>query len=211
MFRIEDPQMLKAELDAFAVPMFAIDRKSRSANFRYVCLNAAHERRSGLRSQDVCGIRPEDLLPANEAGKTLKRCKRCARTGALQCYREELHFNGRSGLWDTTLQFVPLASGGERVIGTSMPVDLDIEGRALSDAEFFTLQARLHSGNLQHVIDQLAARSDLPSDIASCLPMVGGICGALLRVIEDARLSIARSRSAAASAGAPPGRVAHHA
>jgi PAS domain S-box-containing protein len=94
-----------------------------SGEFRFAGLNPAHERLTGLRSEDIKGKSPEQVLPAAAAAAVSANYARCVQAGTSISYEECLPFRGEESWWLTTL--TPLFDVQSRIYqltGTSINI-----------------------------------------------------------------------------------------
>ena len=94
--------------------------------FRYAGLNATHERLTGLRSENIGGKRPEDLIPAIPADVVegiRRNYEACRVSAAVYAYEEMVPFEGSETWWLTRLSpLVDEAGRVYRIIGTSTDI-----------------------------------------------------------------------------------------
>jgi signal transduction histidine kinase len=83
-------------------------------HFVFEGLNPAHERATGLRSEDLAGRRPQDALDPVTAARVLARYKQCAREGRTITYFENLNLPSGITDWETTL--TPVVDDSGRVV-----------------------------------------------------------------------------------------------
>ena len=106
-------------IDAALFVMEVVDGK----DFRFLGLNPAHERLTGLRSEDVRGKRPSEFLPPAMAEAVSANYRRCLEAGTTIEYEEVLPFQGRDSWWRTRLIPVPGADGSvATIIGASIHI-----------------------------------------------------------------------------------------
>ncbi len=94
-----------------------------SGEFRFADLNPAHERLTGLRSEDIKGKSPEQVLPAAAAAAVSANYARCVQAGTSISYEECLPFRGEETWWLTTL--TPLFNAQSQIYqltGTSINI-----------------------------------------------------------------------------------------
>lgn len=94
-----------------------------SGEFRFAGLNPAHEQLTGLRSEDIKGKSPEQVLPAAIAAAVSANYARCVQAGTPISYEECLFFRGEESWWLTTL--TPLFDPQSRIYqltGTSINI-----------------------------------------------------------------------------------------
>ncbi len=94
-----------------------------SGEFRFAGLNPAHEQISGLRSEDIKGKSPEQVLPATAAAAVSANYARCVQAETTISYEECLPVEGKEAWWLTTL--TPLRDAQSRIYqltGTSINI-----------------------------------------------------------------------------------------
>ncbi|MBD2154316.1 GAF domain-containing protein [Leptolyngbya sp. FACHB-16] len=108
--------------DSVAASIFVVD-VLKNGDFRYAALNPSYERLVGMRSQDVQGKSPEQVLPASEAAAQRQHYRNCVRFGQTVSYEERFSFKGIPSWWITTLTPVRGANSKiHRLIGTSIEI-----------------------------------------------------------------------------------------
>lgn len=131
---VSNRQYLKSIYDHIDMAIFAMDVVD-GPDFVFVGLNPAHERLTGLRSDDIRGKRPGEFLPAELAATVRANYLRCLETGSPIEYEEALPFLGGQTFWRTRL--IPVRGGSgdvTTIIGTSIPItDLRLAERAARD------------------------------------------------------------------------------
>ncbi|MEH2416702.1 sensor histidine kinase [Nostoc sp.] len=155
-------QFLLSMYNSVQVSIFVVDVLE-DGDFRYVALNPTHERWIGIRSDDLRGKKPEDILCAIDAAKVRQHYTDCVRFGKTISYEQCLQFQGIPSWWSTTL--TPLRDSNSRIyrlIGTSsnitpvkqaeQAVGLQVEREQLLEA----IARRIHqSVELETILDQI--------------------------------------------------------
>ncbi|MEA5620201.1 GAF domain-containing protein [Cronbergia sp. UHCC 0137] len=112
-------QFLLSMYDSVQTSIFIVDVLE-DGDFRYLGLNPTHERWIGIRSEEVRGKKPEDILSPVDAARVRQHYVDCVRFGKTISYEQCLQFQGISTWWSTTL--TPLRDAKAkiyRLIGTS--------------------------------------------------------------------------------------------
>ena len=123
-------QFLRSIYDGAANSIFVIDVLP-SGEFRFAGLNPAHEQLIGIRSEELQGKSPEQVLPPVDAAAVSANYAKCVQAETTISYEECLPFQGKDSWWLTTL--TPLfdeQSQIYRLIGTS----INITQRKLTEA-----------------------------------------------------------------------------
>lgn len=114
MLDTNSAEKLAAIMDQFSVPMFAAERASPKSEFKIICANEAHRLATGIEPNVMADVDLRSLLPADQADIVIGRYIECVRTQSPLRYLETLTLPQGVQQWDTTIQHVPLASGGAR-------------------------------------------------------------------------------------------------
>jgi PAS domain S-box-containing protein len=115
-------QFLLSIYDSGQASIFVVDVLE-DGDFRYVALNPTHERWIGIRSDELKGKKPEDILSPKDAAKVRQHYSDCVNFGKTISYEQCLQFQGVKTWWSTTL--TPLRDANSRIyrlIGTSSPI-----------------------------------------------------------------------------------------
>lgn len=114
-----DMPLFAGIFNTIEAPIFVVDVLE-AGHFRYVALNPAYERQTGMRAADLIGRTPEQVLSPPDAVAVQQHYSDCVRLGMTISYEEYLPFSSNAKWWLTTL--TPLRSTDSRVqrlIGTS--------------------------------------------------------------------------------------------
>jgi PAS domain S-box-containing protein len=112
-------QFLLSMYDSVQASIFVVDVLE-DGDFQYVALNPTHERWIGIRSDDLRGKKPEDILSPIDAARVRQHYADCVLFGKTISYEQCLQFQGVTTWWSTTL--TPLRDANSRIyrlIGTS--------------------------------------------------------------------------------------------
>jgi PAS domain S-box-containing protein len=149
---LESEDILRSIYDGVEHAIFVVDVMEND-DFRYVAHNPAHERLTGIPSQNFAGKTPEQVLSLSAAAAARRRYIDCVRTEASISYEECLSFQGEQTWWLTRL--TPLRNNQSRIyrlIGTSMDIS---ERKRVEEA----LRQRVERERLVGAIAQRIRRS----------------------------------------------------
>ncbi|MBU7586683.1 MAG: PAS domain-containing protein [Nostoc sp. TH1S01] len=108
---LEKENFLRSIYDGVAQAIFVVDIVDN--DFRYVGLNPAHEELTGLRSDEVQGKTPEQVLPSTTAAMVRQHYQDCLNAGTSITYEECLPVKGQETWWFTSL--TPLRDENYRI------------------------------------------------------------------------------------------------
>lgn len=117
----EKEAFLRSIYNGLGQPIFVVDFQDN--DFIYVGLNPAHEKMTGLRSQDLQGKTPEQVVPPEIAKVVRQRYQNCVDAGETITYEECLPFQGELTWWITSL--TPLFDQHSRIyriVGTGINI-----------------------------------------------------------------------------------------
>jgi PAS domain S-box-containing protein len=144
----ENEQFLRSIYDGVDKSIFVVDVLE-NGEFRYVGLNPAHEVLTGIHSQEICGKKPEEVLPASAALSVCEHYQACVEAGITISYEECLPFQGAQTWWITSLSPLRDANGRiYRLIGTSTNIT------ERKQAELFLRQ----QAEREHLVNAIALR-----------------------------------------------------
>jgi PAS domain S-box-containing protein len=112
-------QFLRSIFNSVQASIFVVDVLE-NRDFRYVGANPVHERWTGLRSSEIKGKTPEQILPPDDARSVRQHYSDCVRYGTTISYEQYLPFQNIPYWWLTTL--TPLRDNNARIyrlVGTS--------------------------------------------------------------------------------------------
>ncbi|AFY81000.1 PAS domain S-box protein [Oscillatoria acuminata] len=106
-------QFLRSIYEGIDAAVFIVDVLE-NGQFRYVGINPHHERLSGLRSTELKGKTPEEVLPQDSAQQVLNHYRTCVERRERISYEECLIVQGRETWWISNL--TPLFDSSDRII-----------------------------------------------------------------------------------------------
>lgn len=196
MLNTDSADQLAAIFNQFSVPMFAAERASEQSEFKIVCINHAHAKATGCQPDAMRYVAVRDLLPEEEANIVVGRYSECARTEGNIRYLETLTLPEGVQRWDTSIQHVRLASGGDRVIGTALRIadGHTSEGTqaTLDNVRYFSTLADMQLQNLISMFEAARVQGLFNNDNVGRVARLGGICRSVQRSVEDIREAVRR-------------------
>lgn len=160
----EQEQFLRSIYDGVEHSIFVVDVLP-NCEFRYVGLNPAHERLTGIRSIDLQGKGPEQVFPATVAAEVRQHYEDCVIAGQTISYEECLPFQGRETWWLTRL--TPLRDRADkiyRIIGTSL--EISDRKRIEAAVQLQTERERLIVQITQHIRQSLHLKQILDTTVS---------------------------------------------
>ncbi|MCX7593990.1 MAG: PAS domain S-box protein [Fischerella sp.] len=119
----ESEQFLRSIYEGIEAAVFIVDVLE-DGEFRYVGINPAHERMSGLESSALSGKTPQQVLIPEMAEAVTQRYRQCIEVGKRISYEECLILEGKQTWWITNL--TPLRDSNSRIyrlIGTCFNIN----------------------------------------------------------------------------------------
>lgn len=119
---LESEDILRSIYEGVEHAIFVVDVLE-NGDFRYVAHNPAHERLTGIPTQNFAGKTLEQVLSLSAAATARRRYTDCVRSELSVSYEECLSFQGDQTWWITRL--TPLRNSQSRIyrlIGTSMDI-----------------------------------------------------------------------------------------
>lgn len=194
MFTTFDHGDLRRMLDLFAVPMFAAERDGRDQPIRYIGVNSAHSRVSGLTHDCVRGRRPKEVMPGADGAMVEERLTSCLARDRIVTHHETLQMAGRPTHWQTTLVPAYPDDSRERVVGTALPVGQPVAFNDPGQVEFCAAQAQMQLGHLKDFFAQIESEQQLPDDTRASATIVAGLVRSIDHLLCDLRLATRASR-----------------
>jgi PAS domain S-box-containing protein len=152
----EKEVVLRSIYDGVAESIFVVDVLENGI-FQYAGLNPTHERLSGIRSTELQGKTPEQVLAPDIAAAIQQRYRACIEAGDTISYEEYLPFQGQHSWWLTSL--TPLRNEQERIyriIGYS--IDITERKRAEQALQYSEARYRSVVDHVKEVIFQTDAQ-----------------------------------------------------
>jgi PAS domain S-box-containing protein len=149
---IESKEFLKNIYDKVNYSIFVVDVLP-DGSCQFQGMNPLHETLTGMKSKDINGKTPEQILAPVAAESVMQHYADCVRAGHSIQYEESVMFKGENSFWETVLNPVRNESGTiVRIIGTS----LNITERRQIEEENAKLAVQLQQSKRMEMIGQLA-------------------------------------------------------
>ena len=156
----ESEQFLRTIYEGIEAAIFIVDVLD-DGGFRYARINPAYERMSGIKSLQISGKTPEQLLTPDMAQQVSEHYRACLETGEIISYEERLVLEGKETYWITNLS--PVRDSNERIyrlIGTSFNIsDRKQAEEALRESQHFIQRVADASPNLWYIYDLIEPRN----------------------------------------------------
>lgn len=140
-------EFLRSIYEGVEQSIFVID-VTEDGEFRYVDLNPAHAKLTGISSEQLRDKAPADIFPPDLAAAVIQRYQSCVDAGTHITYEECLPFRGEETWWITRLS--PLRDKRQRIyrlIGTS--INITDRKRMEQDLRAFTHRLEQSNRELQ--------------------------------------------------------------
>jgi PAS domain S-box-containing protein len=156
----ESEQFLRTIYEGIEAAIFIVDVLD-DGGFRYARINPAYERMSGIKSLQISGKTPEQLLTPDMAQQVSEHYRACLETGEIISYEERLVLEEKETYWITNLS--PVRDSNERIyrlIGTSFNIsDRKQAEEALRESQHFIQRVADASPNLWYIYDLIEQRN----------------------------------------------------
>ncbi|UBF24482.1 PAS domain S-box protein [Kovacikia minuta CCNUW1] len=160
----EKEQFLRSVYDGSQEGIFVVEVLE-DGDFRFVGLNPAHERLTGISTAELCGKTPEQVLSPEDAAAARQNYRNCVEAGTSIIYEERMPFLGIDYWWLTHL--TPIRdkhSQIDRIIGISTNItalkrtEAALHQKAQQEQSFNrVIQAIHHSLNLRTIFSTATA------------------------------------------------------
>ncbi|APE43038.1 hypothetical protein BOO69_06110 [Sulfitobacter alexandrii] len=196
MFKTGDAQRLKRQIDRFNVPMFIAQRYQDTGSFEVLALNARHESVTGLSTQAIRGKPITDLLNAKQAAAVSRKYEKCLTEKATQRYREVLDLPEGTMIWDTTLQYLPMPDGPDRIIGSAVVLERierdDHDEIAFEDMRYLATTSVCELGKISALLEAVEQGIYAPDILSGSAGMLAGLCRTIDSRLDDIRSAAER-------------------
>ncbi len=156
----ESEQFLRSIYEGIEASVFIVDVLE-DGEFRYVGINPAHERLTGLASSQLIGKTPEEILIPEMAEMVSEHYRACIAAGKTISYEECLVIEGKETWWITSL--TPICDSNERIyriIGTSFNINQRKQAEeALKESQHFIQRVANASPNIWYIYDIIEQRN----------------------------------------------------
>jgi PAS domain S-box-containing protein len=178
-------QFLRSIYEGIETAVFMVDVLE-DGRFRYVGINPAHERMSGILSSEVSGKTPEEVLTPEMAQVVYEHYRACIEAGERITYEECLVIKGRETWWITNL--TPVRDSNERIyriIGTCF----NISDRKQIEEEL--RESALREQAVAHVLQKMRQTLDIDTIFSATTEELRGVLNCDLRFAAALRYRVA--------------------
>lgn len=151
MFQDPDRSRVRALANQLGAGVFVLDVEA-DGEFRFVAINVALERLSGLRNEDLAGRRVDECLEAGTAEQVVANYARCVALGETLEYEERLWLPAGETWWRTTLTPLSAPDGSRivRLVGTAAEMGEAQRSRRLGRRKTELLEAAAALAGVAH-------------------------------------------------------------
>jgi PAS domain S-box-containing protein len=181
----ESEQFLRSIYEGIETAVFMVDVLE-DGRFRYVGINPAHERMSGILSSEVSGKTPEEVLTPEMAQVVSEHYRACIEAGERITYEECLLIKGQETCWITNL--TPVRDSNERIyriIGTWF----NISDRKQIEEEL--RESALREQAVAHVLQKMRQTLDIDTIFSATTEELRGVLNCDLRFAAALRYRVA--------------------
>ena len=207
MFRSENVDFLRGQLNRFSIPMFIAQLDPNQNEFQILALNEHHERETGMAMTAASGKALSMLLPDDQARAVSARYHRCINQSAPLRYREELNLPRGRMIWDTTLHHFITRGRRHRVVGSAILVERITRDQrdtlAFEDIRYFSTTSSCQLAQIVRVLEAIEGGALDPSLLQGSAGMLAGLCRSIDSTMQDLR-DIAERRLLAEAPVATP-------
>ncbi len=165
----ESEQFLRSIYEGIETAVFMVDVLE-DGRFRYVGINPAHERMTGILSSEVSGKTPEEVLTSEMAQVVSEHYRACVEAGERITYEDCLVIKGRETWWITNL--TPVRDSNERIyriIGTCF----NISDRKQIEEEL--RESALREQAVAHVLQKMRQTLDIDTIFSATTEELRGV------------------------------------
>lgn len=189
MYETTSNTTLAQLLNQFSAPMFAVERANCDTPFYFVGINHAMERAGKCTASDLVGKALNTLMPPTELAAVLRHYEHCVLEQAIVRFEDTFTLRDIKATWDTTLQFVEMADGRQRIIGTtvqqSVPKPTTADTDTYDDIHYFSTMADFQLQNLISMFETHNGTELFKNEADVRLEKLSGMCRTVQRAVED--------------------------
>lgn len=127
------------DIDLIGAPAFALGVKG--STFRYIGVNAAHERATGLRNADMAGKTPQEYFGPEIGDRLAGNYAVCVAKRSFHEYEEHVELPSGASDWRTSL--TPILSPHRQSVAYIIGVAIDISGMRRTERQLDKAHAQL--------------------------------------------------------------------